>query len=351
MSARIREQWLLSLADPMGPRQLLPDGRLCAAEPEPLWTEADRHGVLPALAANLQVVIREQGAERVLAGGPGGQERLEDALSAARARILARTGLSLMLRRQLRTIMPALAERGLPAVVLKGPDFCDRLYPEPVLRPFTDIDLLAPPEAVPQVEAALAALGYRAEPAPDRKHAEGYGERSWRLPDGAGGGVPAMAAGTVEVHWNLVNSPPMQKRVSVEFADLQLEGAGGAMRPTASALLAVAAVHGATGHRFDRLQVLCDVCQAARCAAGALDEGWLAEFGRRTGSAEVMATALWLAGEALGEPRCAELRERLFGRLPGPTVRLLLGPRVVLRSRRPLARLRRQLYRELLKRR
>ena len=343
MSARIPEEWLLSLADPMGPRPSLPDGRLRAAELGPLWTEADRHGVLPAFAANLQAVIREQGMERVMAGEPGAQERLEDALSAARARILTRTGLSLMLRRQLRTITPALAGLGLPTVVLKGPDFCDRLYPEPVLRPFTDIDLLAPPEAVPQVEEALAALGYRAEAAPGRKHAEGYGERSWRLSD--------STAGTVEVHWDLVNSPPMRRRVSVGYADLQLEEAGGTLRPTASALLAIAAVHGATGHRFDRLQVLCDVCQAARGAAGALDEGWLGDFGRRTGSAEVMATALWLAGEALGEPRCAELRERLFGRLPGPMLRLLLGPQVVLRSQRPLARLRRQLYRELLKRR
>ncbi len=227
--------------------------------------------------------------------------------------------------------------------MLKGPDFADRLYPDPALRPFTDLDLLAPPAAVPQVEAALEAVGYRPEPAPKRKHAGGYGERAWRLPD--------APTGAVEVHWNLVNSPPLRRRVSVEYDDLQLETADGAPRPTAASLLAVAAVHGATGHRFDRLQVLCDVCQAARGAAGELDEEWLAEFGRRTGASEVMATALHLAGRALGEPRCEELRGRLFGRRPGAATRLLLTPAVVLRSRRPLARLRRQLYRELLKRR
>ena len=342
MSARVVEQWLLSLADPTGPRLPLPEERLRPQDLEPLWTAADRHGVLPALAANLQTVIREQGPERAVAGGPACHQRLEDVLAAVRARILARTGLSLLLRRQLQTIMSALAGRRLPAIVLKGPAFCDRLYPEPVLRPFTDIDLLAPPEAVPQVDAVLAGLGYRAEPAAGRKYTDGYGEQSWRLPDGT--------AGIVEVHWNLVNSPPLQQRVSVEFGDLQLDEAGGALRPTPASLLAIAAVHGATGHRFDRLQVLCDVCQAARGAAGALDEGWLGEFGRRTGSAEVLATALWLAGEALSERRCAELRERLFGRLPGPLARMLLSPQVVLRSRRPLARLRRQLYRELLKR-
>ena len=342
MSAPIPKQWLLAMADPAGPRRPLPEGLLRPQDLEPLWTAADRHGVLPAVVANLQAVVREQGLERVVAGEPAAAQRLEEMLSAAQERLVSRTGLSLMLRRQLQAILAALAGRELPAGVLKGPDFCDRLYPEPVLRPFTDIDLLAPPEAVPQVEAVLAGLGYRAEPAAGRKYTDGYGEQSWRLPDGT--------AGIVEVHWNLVNSPPLQQRVSVEFGDLQLDEAGGALRPTPASLLAIAAVHGATGHRFDRLQVLCDVCQAARGAAGALDEGWLGEFGRRTGSAEVLATALWLAGEALSERRCAELRERLFGRLPGPLARMLLSPQVVLRSRRPLARLRRQLYRELLKR-
>ena len=343
MSAPIREQWLLAMADPAGPRRPLPEGLLRPRELEPLWTAADRHGVLPAVVANLQAVVRDEGLSRVVAGEGAGAQCLEEMLSAAQERLVSRTGLSLMLRRQLQAILAALSERALPAIVLKGPDFCDRLYPQPALRPFTDIDLLAPPEAVPQMEAALAALGYRPEAVPGRKHEGAYGEQTWRLPD--------KPAGAVEVHWNLVNSPPLRRRVSVQFADLQLEQAGGALRPSASSLLAIAAVHGATGHRFDRLQVLCDVCQAARGAAGELDEGWLRDFGQRTGSAEVMATALWLAGEALGEPRCGELRERLFDRLPGTMSRLLLNPQVVLRSRRPLARLRRQLYRELLKRR
>lgn len=338
MPAPVPEQWLLATADPAGPRLPLP----AALHPRRLgafWGAADRHGVLPAVAANLRALVREHGAERVCReAGP-----LEEMLASAEERLVTRTGLSLLLRHRLRAVADALRERGLPAVVLKGPEFADRLYPDPALRPFTDLDLLAAPTAVPQVEAALEALGYRPDPAPRRKHRGGYGERTWRLPD--------APTGAVEVHWNLVNSPPLRRRVSVEYDDLQLEATDGAPRPTAASLLAIAAVHGATGHRFDRLQVLCDVCQAARGAAGAPDEGWLAEFGRRTGAAEVMATALYLAGRALAEPRCEQMRERLFGRLPGAGARLLLSPAVVLRSRRPLARLRRQLYRELLKKR
>ncbi len=338
MPAPVHEQWLLATADPAGPRLPLP-APLHPRRLGAFWAAADRHGVLPAVAANLRALVCERGAACVCAeAGP-----LEEMLASAEERLVTRTGLSLLLRHRLRAIASALGERGLRAVVLKGPQFADRLYPDPALRPFTDLDLLAAPAAVPQVEAALTAIGYRPEPAPGRKHAGGYGERAWRLPE--------APTGAVEVHWNLVNSPPLRRRVSVEFADLQLEAADGAPRPTPASLLAVAAVHGATGHRFDRLQVLCDVCQAARGAAGEPDEGWLAEFGRRTGAAEVIATALYLAARALGEPRCEELRGRLFGRLPGAGSRLLLSPAVVLRSRRPLARLRRQLYREMLKRR
>lgn len=337
MSRANAEQWLLTMADPAGPLRPPPASPLSGRRIEAFWAAADRHGVLPAVLANLRALIGEQGAGRVCRDGAA----LEQMAAAAEERLIARAGLSLLLRHRLKGLMDALAARGLPAVVLKGVQFADRLYPDPALRPFTDVDLLAPPAFVTQVEATLEEMGYRPEPAPQRKHSAGYGERTWCLPN--------APTGAVEVHWNLVNSPPLRRSVSVDFDELQLEQSDGALRLTPASLLAVAAVHGATGHRFDRLQVLCDVCQAARGAAGALDEAWLAEFGRLTGAAQVMATALYLAGRALGEPRCEELRARLFGRLTGAGARLLLSPAVVLRSRRPLARLRRQLYREMLK--
>jgi len=338
---RALEHWLVATADPQGPRHPLPSGRLRPRQLDSFLHAADWHGVLPAVAANLRAVAEQHGPERVVAADGDAALHLGDMLVAAQARLVARAGLSLALRRHLRDIMAAMAEHGLPAIVLKGAEFCDRLYAQPALRPFTDVDLLAAREVVPDVEAVLEALGYRPDPAPRRKHAEGYGERTWRLEGGVG---------AVEVHWDLVNSPPLRRRISVEFGDLQLETQDGVLRPTPASLLAIAAVHAAAGHRFDRLQTLCDVCQAARGAAGELDEDWLREFGRRTGSAGAMAAAFYLAGETLGEARCGELRVCLFGRMPSPGVRLLLSPGVVLRSRCPLPKLRRQLYRELLKR-
>ena len=234
----------------------------------------------------------------------------------------------------------------MPAVVLKGPDFADRLYPDPGLKPFRDIDLLVPPRALADIEQVLEHLGYRpAEPAP-MKHAGGYGQRSWRPSDGPGGNL--------EIHHNLVNSPTLRRRVSVEFDDLEIDENSAAAaelpKPSPSALLLIAAVHGATSHSFDRLQILCDVCQSVRGAAGHIDNQWLAKKAKQTGSSFAVATALALAGRALGEPACFSLLQELRRALPIRIWPGLLTPSVVLRSHSPVGAFRREIFRELLKR-
>ena len=122
----------------------------------------------------------------------------------------------MLLRRQAAEIAAALAADGVPAMVLKGPEFADRLYPQPAVRVFSDIDLLIPKTAGAAAEAVMRRLGY--EPAASSmKYDEGYGERGWRRPKSPGG--------LVEIHWNLVNSPTLRRMVSVELADLQVEPA------------------------------------------------------------------------------------------------------------------------------
>ena len=54
----------------------------------------------------------------------------------------------------------ALAALPVAPIVLKGAYLAECVYPAPGLRPMNDIDLLFPPEALPAVGAALAALGY-----------------------------------------------------------------------------------------------------------------------------------------------------------------------------------------------
>jgi len=335
MAGRAFDTWFLALADPGG------KGTFCfsAAEksdfpfsPQQLIELAGHHGVLPAVARSLRRIELPPPAVR-------------EALALAEERLLQSVAFSLRIRKQLAPIAAAFVAAGLPALVLKGPEFADRLYAEPSLRPFTDLDFLLPREAIAEAGAPLAGLGYRRAAEPRSKYPGQYAEEMWLLDD--------PATGAVELHWDLVNSPPLRRRCSVGFHDLAFEPpkAGALPRATPAALLVAAAVHAAMSHRFDRLQPLADVCQAARGAAGPVDAAWLAEAAARTGAAFALATALRLAAALFREPACSALVEQApclseAGRLS----RRILTPRAVLHPKTLAAGLRRQLYRELLKR-
>jgi len=321
--------WFFALADPACTTP--PPPCPIAIDPTQLCDLADRHGVLPA-------------AVRALRRLDAPPTPLAATLDEAEGRLLRRVAFALMLRKQLEPVATALANAGIQAVVLKGQAFADRLYPKPFLRPFTDIDLLLRRDDLPGAGATLQVLGYRRNPAPRGKYPGQYGEETWRLDD--------PATGALELHWNLVNSPSLRRRCSVELHHLALEPAepDSPPRPTASALLLIAAVHAAASHRFDRLQPLCDVCQAARGAAGAIDAQWLTTTAERTGSTFALATALRLAGAIFGEPVCTTLANTLQPRLPCVLVRHLITPRAVLHATSPIAGIRRQLFREALKR-
>jgi hypothetical protein len=350
--------WLLALSDPAGlrpgeagPRAALPDGRLRATAFATLCGLADRHGVLPSFLANLKRVTAEGGPDRIVqSAGAAAADATARAMADAERRLVRQTGLAMLLRDQAAELVAALAESGVPALVLKGTDFADRLYPRPGLRLFRDVDILISESARARTDLCLERLGYQATAA-SLKYASGYGQCGWRRPEAP----PAdrMAGGTVEIHWDLVNSPSLRRAVSVPLEALQVErpaSPGGLSRLSPASMLLAAAVHGATSHAFDRLQVLYDVTQAARGAAGPLDEAWLAEAAKRTGAAFALGVALALAGEVVAEPQCGELLARL--RLPRSTGlwKPVLTRGVVLRAHSPWDGLRRQAFRELLKR-
>ncbi len=262
--AGLRHSWLLALADPSGPAAVLPEKRLRPWDLAAVCDLADRHGVLPTVLANLrQVAAREGPARAVRISGNVDDKAI---LADAEKSVLRQTGLAMLLRRQAAEATAALARASVPVLVLKGPEFADRLYPQPAARLFTDIDLFIPQAAGDAAEGVMRDLGY-VPTVSSMKYEEGYGERGWRRPSARTG----VASGLVEVHWNLVNSPTLRRVVSVEFADLQLEtapGRSGGPRMTAASLLLVAAVHGATSHGFDKLRMLYDVAQTVRGAPG-----------------------------------------------------------------------------------
>lgn len=375
--------WLRALCDPAGldeqPVVSLSAAALDGRGVERLLELAQEHGVLPAVCANLHRLLRA-GPQSLTAGRD--VENLQNILQKARQELLHEAGTTLVLRRDTAAAAAAMAVAQVPAIILKGMDFADRLYPAPLLRTQRDVDVLVPASAVPAARDVLRGLGYQPAPPPRLKHPGDYGQESWWPRDTAGGNL--------ELHWNLVNSPTVRRGVNVGYEDLLLEAATGpcatvvppehaaktaqpgaarqqamatlvgapprpAARPRAAVLpvptpascLLIAAVHGGTSHSFERLQLLCDVRQLARRAAGAIDVDWLAATARRTGAAGTLATALRLTARALNCAHSAELLAELD--LPEPPLwRWLLTPAVVT-GEALLTRGRRQWFRQLLK--
>ena len=328
--------WLVVLSDPQRVRDL-PPRALSIESLRRLLDLARRHGVLPAVLMNLRRLARSDEPGRVFAAQD--QHTAQEQLLAAEESLRASIGFCLLLRLQLQKVSAAMAQAGIPMIVLKGPDFADRLY-APSLRLFTDLDLLIGADAMDAAAGQLLNLGYRETQAP-MKYADGYGERTF---------APPQPGGNVELHWNLVNSPTIRRGVSVRLEDLQLQDhsqAAWQRAATPASQLVIACVHAAASHSFDRLGPLWDIVQIVR-ASEPLDDNYLRHAVRATGAGLAVATALDLAARTLNEPRCAELMARLGlrGRWPA---QLAITPGVVLRRHAWTDSFRRQIFRAMLK--
>jgi hypothetical protein len=65
------------------------------------------------------------------------------------------------MQKELTRLLKAFAEAKLEVVVLKGLYLGTLLWPDPALRPFSDIDLWVKPETIPQADGLLRQLGYQ----------------------------------------------------------------------------------------------------------------------------------------------------------------------------------------------
>lgn len=173
---------------------------------------------------------------------------------------------------------------------------------------------------------------------PNLKHDLGdYGETAWLH-----GECPGVS---VELHWNLVNCASQRRAVSVHFDNLQLEPFTvdhlTMWRPTSASILLLACVHAAVGHRFDRLQLICDIVQTCRAVAGPIDTQWLREAMIRTGDQTAVRTSLALTERLFEEPACRDLREHLGAKPLGLVWNALLGGSFVVRSQTSFNKFRR----------
>lgn len=334
------ERLLIHIADPVRgaapPPVRLPD----AERLEVLLTAAAKHGVLPAAIRNLSGLIEDQDRASEIADSAV-LEGLRGRLEAARLQLAYQTGFQMMMSHHARRVIAGFAAARIPGGIVKGAAFAQRLYPEPSLRTFTDVDILVPAAHRHRIGDVMLPLGFELFEFEDRKGKD-YHEQKWLL----GGRQEVM----IEVHSNLVHSPKLRGAMSIGYEDVC--AAGGEDSSNATALLFVAATHGAIGHQLDRLQHLVDVMQAARGAAGPVDAARLARVSQRCGVTFAVAGALELAGKTFGEPRCLNLARRL---LPSPIARLpgqLLSPELVVRGQgltRGRGSWRRNLFRQALR--
>ncbi|MGE4545241.1 MAG: nucleotidyltransferase family protein [Pedobacter sp.] len=299
--------------------------------PAELCRKATFHGVHGLLLANLQNPAWQDSASREWYEAM--QKELTPIVRADRARGLA-------LRAQGERILQVLRASNIPVQLIKGADFADHLYPRPELRSFTDIDLLVRPEDFQSAQDLLLEWGCQQHHTGTLKHAATYGETAFTSK------VAGMQL-RVELHWNLVNSPALQKAMSVTLNDLLDEH--GTLRHEGRLLLA--AIHAGTGHQFDRLKFLLDLRQIFRRLSKQSNLPWLSERITRTGCRQVMATACWLVENLFQCNDARQSRLHLGIKHPALLWRWILSPGLVLRAHQPniADALRKNLYRQHLK--
>jgi hypothetical protein len=176
--------WLLAGLRALGRGQPLP-----LPPPDLDWTAtitaADVEDLLPALAH------LAAGLPDAVVPGPA-RERLACDARAGRARHLVMTA-------ELGRVLRRCRAAGLPVIVLKGPALAETVYPEPALRPFSDLDLLVRPADRLAMDVLLRDLGHR-------RLAD---EHTWEFDIAWDGATlyEAPAGVHVDLHWSLLTEP------------------------------------------------------------------------------------------------------------------------------------------------
>jgi hypothetical protein len=293
---------LVQAADPLAP---LPDAAVEPGTLDRLLADAEIQGVRPLFL-------------RKLRKHPDPDDSIALTLQRWNTRSILEAGQSLLLRRHADQVLAGFGEAGVEARIIKGPVFADRLYPNVADRPFTDIDLLLPGDAVPKASEVMQSLGFGLPMG--EEHSASLMEYKWHL--------DANPSILVEVHADLVHLPGMRRRLSLDFDRLR-EVDAGELDPPASLLL-IAVIHAAGGHKFHRLQLLVDVLQAVRSLRSSDDEERVLAASRRCGASLEFATVLAVTGRIFDCAKALELAELASSGLSTRLARSLITPAAVL---------------------
>jgi hypothetical protein len=269
----------------------------CAISREADWTKVE-----PSSLDRLREAAIDHGVEGLLWGQLAAESGIAADLRAAlEPRVRAAATRDLFVRRDLQTVLSALAVAGVPALVIKGTALAYTVYSEPWLRPRTDTDLLVRFEDVPSASRVLEACRYV------RSDALSTGELvshqvAFERTD------PHGVHHIIDLHWKIVNPQVLADVLTFDelWRAARPASALGADARVPSPIDAVAlgCVHRLAHHRgHDRLIWLYDL---KLLAATMTPEQW--------GSLRDLACGHGIAGFCLDGLRSAQ--ERLGSRLP-----------------------------------
>ncbi|WP_095200909.1 nucleotidyltransferase family protein [Mesorhizobium carmichaelinearum] len=318
------ERLLLRFADPAATAV---GEELSAKALSALLDNAEFHGVLPIMLRKLQ----ERG-DAHLPPDAGLRGKLDD----LRDKATIATGQSMLLRYHGDRIMKGMAAQGIPARIVKGPVFARKLYRNVSDRPFTDIDILVETANLARANQVVAACGFVL----GSDEAESYRLQEFKWLEKENSSL------LVELHGDLVHDTGMRRRLSLGFRELGI--IDGDATDTPAALLTIAIVHAAGGHKFHRLQLCVDVLQGVRALQSEESETRLLDAARMTGIELELAIVLNVTGELFGEARALELAGRIKPDLSIRLAKRLITTNTLLRvnSREKMgSRLRRDAFR------
>jgi len=261
---------------------------------------ARRHGLVGILAHGL-------GAAGWDGVAPPVRAAVEDEARELAARNLA-------LAAELLRVLDALAARGIPAIPYKGPALAVAAYGRLALRPFLDLDVIVPRDAVAAAGALLEAEGFRpVSPLPAGHEAaflRSRYARAYRRP----------ADGTlIELHWALA---PRYFGMPFDFAGVHarmaaLPLAGRTIRAPAPAdLVVMLCAHGAR-HLWDSLEPVAALAAVVRRTPG-LDWPELLARAAARGTERLLLVGVSLAAELGAIPLPAPVRARAAAHAPLP---------------------------------
>ncbi len=271
-----------------------------------LWDQAWHNGLAPLVFHNLRTL--DVGGRVPSAVWRQFEEDYYNTLSS-----------NVLLETEMVRVTDRLAAAGIDRLLLKGAVLGELLYPDPALRPSSDIDVMVRHEQLTQAQAILHELGYTIQPG---RQLDFQLTRSYDIPfvRAAADGQPVL----LELHWHLAEPGLFDLDAATLWARARQMEVHHHPLPTLSLedLLLHLTIH-IRKHRFVGLRWLVDVSELLRGYGEALDWDYLTRTARRAGAGTLFYVTLHLSQELMGAPVPVPVMQSLQ---PGHVRRWLLRP-------------------------